>query len=282
MCNHREGLMVSRIHKHLGTAGFALSVVALIVVLGGVAVAASGLNSKQKKEVKTIAKSFQGKGPIGPAGPAGAAGSPGAKGDAGTNGSPGESVAGTPIAAGGACGAGVTGVAYTVKGVTSNVCNGKNGTAGQPGQPWVPDNTLPPGATLTGAWAFGYLTEGAAPGFGGPLRTPISFSIPLAAELDESHVHFIDPNAKEVKAFGNEFVDSTVCTGTPSNPTATAGHLCIYASTLFKAKAFNEFITKAGDPAEGNGASTAGAILMLFNAEAESRAFGTWAVTAPN
>ena len=49
--------MISRIHSKLGTAGFIVAIVALVAALG-VALAASGLNSKQKKEVKKIAKQF--------------------------------------------------------------------------------------------------------------------------------------------------------------------------------------------------------------------------------
>jgi hypothetical protein len=53
--------MISRIHSKLGTAGLVVALVALVVALTGVAFAASGLNSKQKKEVKKIAKQFAGK-----------------------------------------------------------------------------------------------------------------------------------------------------------------------------------------------------------------------------
>ncbi|HWC47405.1 MAG TPA: hypothetical protein VG448_00790 [Solirubrobacterales bacterium] len=79
--------MFSRIHQKLGTAGFVIAIVALIVALGGAAYAAMpGLNSKQKKEVKKIAKGMVKPGVPGPAGPAGAPGAAGAKGDTGATG----------------------------------------------------------------------------------------------------------------------------------------------------------------------------------------------------
>jgi len=86
--------MFSRIHQKLGTAGFVIAIMALIVALGGAAYAAlPGLNSKQKKEVKKIAKGLVRPGPpgaTGPAGPAGAKGDVGAKGDTGAKGDLGE------------------------------------------------------------------------------------------------------------------------------------------------------------------------------------------------
>jgi hypothetical protein len=85
--------MFLRIHQRLGSAGFVLAIVALIVALGGAAYAAlPGLNSKQKKEVKTmIAKSPVKPGPPGAAGPAGAKGDAGATGNAGAKGDTGNS-----------------------------------------------------------------------------------------------------------------------------------------------------------------------------------------------
>jgi hypothetical protein len=112
--------MFSRIHQKLGTAGFAIAILALIVALGGAAYAAvPGLNSKQKKEVKKIAKGLVAPGPAGAAGPAGAPGGAGAKGDAG--------------AAGG---------------------TGPEGPEGKEGPPGPTDTKLPPGKTIRGFWDF--------------------------------------------------------------------------------------------------------------------------------
>jgi len=79
--------MFSKLHQKLGTAGFVIAIVALIVALGGAAYAAlPGLNSKQKKEVKKIAKSLVKPGAPGATGPAGAKGDTGAQGATGVNG----------------------------------------------------------------------------------------------------------------------------------------------------------------------------------------------------
>ncbi|HEY0277389.1 MAG TPA: hypothetical protein VGC32_03880 [Solirubrobacterales bacterium] len=123
--------MFSRIHEKLGTAGFAISIVALVAALSGGAYAASGgLSGKQKKEVtkiaQTEAKKFAGKqGSPGSAGPQGPAGSPGKEGAAGATGLP-----GTP---------------------------GGSGAPGGPGErgPAGPTETeLQSGVTEVGLWSF--------------------------------------------------------------------------------------------------------------------------------
>jgi hypothetical protein len=144
--------MISRIHRKLGTAGFIISIVALVVALGGGAYAASGgLTGKQKKEVEKIAKKYAGKqgatgatGATGPAGATGPTGSAGPKGDTGAKGDPGE------------------------KGQ-----KGEKGDAGKTGF----TETLPSGETETGLWSVG--GTGAANAEGG-FQVPISFNIPVA------------------------------------------------------------------------------------------------------
>jgi hypothetical protein len=112
--------MLSKIHQRLGTAGFVLAVVALVVALSGAAYAAlPGLNSKQKKEVKKIAKGLVKPGPPG---------SPGPVGPAGTN--------GTTGAQGGSGSAGGT------------------GPEGKEGPPGPTTTNLAPGKTVKGLWDF--------------------------------------------------------------------------------------------------------------------------------
>lgn len=112
--------MFSRIHEKLGTAGFVISVVALIAALTGAAYAAGGLTAKQEKQVKKIAKKFAGKnGAQGPQGPKGDTGPQGPKGDTGPEGP-----------------------------------EGPRGLQGVPGQTGF-TATLPAGETETGAWAAG-------------------------------------------------------------------------------------------------------------------------------
>jgi hypothetical protein len=265
--------MFNRIHQKLGTAGFIISIVALVAALGGGAYAASGgLNGKQKKEVEKIAKKYAGKpgaaGATGPAGAKGDAGAAGAKGDAGaagaagtagTAGSPGASVTGTPIAVGSnECTSKAGGVKYTLGATSTAVCNGKNGSAAE-----FPI-TLPGEKTETGAWVVGTTPVGDTL----PVRTAISFPIPLVGPLPASNVHYV--KIGETAPAG--------CTGgTAAVPTAEPGNLCVY-------EARNSFLTffSIVDPtsaAEATGASATGA-LIRFNGEEEAGASGTWAVTA--
>jgi hypothetical protein len=76
-----------RLREPFGKAGLTVAVIALVFAMLGGAYAAGGLTSKQKKEVKAIAKGLQGTGPAGPQGAAGANGKDGANGSNGTNGS---------------------------------------------------------------------------------------------------------------------------------------------------------------------------------------------------
>lgn len=246
--------MFSRLHKHFGTAGLVVAIVALVAALTGAAIAASNapLSSKQKKEVKTIAKGLVVPGPAGPAGKDGSNGSAGAKGDTG------------PIGPTGPQG-----------------LQGPQGPQGKEGSPWPGGGVLPPGKTETGAWSFGDLTAGAATGFAF-YRVPISFSIKLAAEIAAANVHYVAVSGKEIVDLGGTeaAATSTVCTGNAAAPTAAAGHLCVYEGTLQNGFIGNPSITKLASTGE-EGASTAGATIGVFNSAAGARGWGSWAVTAP-
>jgi hypothetical protein len=93
---------IRSIHEKLGTAGFIISIIALVAALGGSAFAAKGaLTHKQKKEVRKIAKKeakreaqTEAKKYAGKPGPAGAKGDTGAKGDRGAKGAVGRRKAG--------------------------------------------------------------------------------------------------------------------------------------------------------------------------------------------
>jgi hypothetical protein len=260
--------MFKGIHQKLGTAGFIISIVALVAALGGGAYAASGgLSGKQKKEVtkiaQTEAKKFAKAGPTGATGPAGPAG---AKGDAGAAGATGP--------------AGPTGSAGPTGPTGPAGQKGANGTTGFTA-------TLPSEATETGMWGAGEIRQG----FNAPVVMPISFPIPLASDLSGSEcttsppgpgcqVHFINPAGMEVPSNGVE-VAPTSCTGTEEEPTAEPGNFCLYAATQVEFLLSNENITR-GDPAQSLGASTAGVILLpTYVKEDEATITGSWAVTAP-
>jgi Collagen triple helix repeat (20 copies) len=283
--------MFNRIHRKLGTAGFIISIVALVAALGGGAYAASGgLTGKQKKEVEKIAKKYSGKpgaagaaGATGPAGPAGAAGKEGPagkEGGAGKEGAQGkEGVAGK---------AGEPGKA------------GKNGTTGF-------TKTLPTGETEVGVWG----TAG-APASVGRLSFPVSFPIPLATapnevvvvhpdeEFDGSNLTPPNPEPKCPGRGGGSFPapGPTNPTYKPTTPEATEGVLCVYEDQSINVS--NSEIGGVSSPqyfagevggepqfANEEGASTAGAFIAVNCFEEEAgeplpcAINGTWAVTAP-
>ncbi|HEX6665459.1 MAG TPA: hypothetical protein VF081_02560 [Solirubrobacterales bacterium] len=276
--------MLSKLHSRLGTAGFIVAIVALIAAVAGTAFAATGLNSKQKKEVKSIAKSVAGTGAPGPAGPAGPAGPKGADGAPGQAGAAGAGVT-TDAATLGECPEG--GVKINSASGATKVCNGKDGEPGEPGVSGFTE-TLPPEETETGVWSLSASPSGI------PYQSLVSFSfpIPLAAKLPGGHLHFINPNGKEIVAnpvteVEEEEVDSTVCLGSVAAPSAPTGHLCVYTKGFsnVKSKQANFVNPETGGQNENVSSALTGALLAfdVVGEETETtipRAFGTWAVTA--
>lgn len=244
--------MFSKLHDRLGTAGLVVAVIALVVALGGSAVAA--LSGAEKKEVKKIAKKFAGK--RGPAGRQGPAGPAGAKGDAGAPGTPGANgLPGTPGAKGATGPTGADGTAGA-KGAT-----GATGPTGATGVTGPVGPTAPSGLTQTGAW--GTYSEAAT-----ITGEEISFPIPLASA----------PVLKQVKAGKIGIENATECPGYVNNrPTAAKGFLCVYVSNEEGGGISNLF-----NPNE-EGATTVApnGVILLLALDGEGPFFGSWAVTAP-
>jgi hypothetical protein len=124
---------------------------------------------------------------------------------------------------------------------------------------------------------------------------PISFTVPLGAELDGSgcifeggflgtcQVHYINTAGKEVAvnlSFTEVEFTSTDCLGTAVNPTAQPGHLCIYAGSVTGAHPIlgDLGIQKASVAAE-SGAGTAGAAVIFSTTEPSAEGRGTWALS---
>jgi Collagen triple helix repeat (20 copies) len=284
--------VLSKTHSKLGTAGFVISIVALVAALGGGAYAASGgLSGKQKKEVEKIAKKFSGK-----SGATGAVGPAGSKGDAG-----GAGPAGATGATGATGPAGAPGVAGT---------NGKNGTTGF-------TEVLPPGATETGTVVVSQSSSGSH-----NAQESISFPIPLEEEgkspLEENGVPkagaegsaFIfspsEINAEETgkvvntEPTGEKFVQEkgckpgptapncleTGCVGSAAEPTAPPGVLCVYLAQEERTKVQGEpYLQNLNSFSSAYGAT--GAVLTNYGLNGEEgepasiSAYGGWAVTAP-
>jgi hypothetical protein len=268
-----------------------ISVIALVFAMLGGAYAAS--NSSGGGKATASAKAKKGprgpKGATGPAGPAGAQGPAGANGKDGSNGSngsagaqgsqglPGKSVE-VANYSGPECAGSEEGATVQIAGEPSTkkyVCDGVEGSPGAPGangSPWTAGGTLPPSSasgcpcTETGAWSVS-----AGPAF---VRAVISFSIPLVAALDGSHVHI--SNQANFADFDEAGPGTTGCTGSAAAPTAPSGHLCVYIGTETEALVPEE-VAKVDN--EVPGASTAGAYVQILLFSASAHASGTWAVT---
>lgn len=228
--------MLRRAHRHTGTAGLVVAIVALVfAMLGGAYAATGGGNplaaaSGKKSAAKRGPKGPRGpKGDAGPAGPAGKegsagkdglagkAGKDGKDGEDGQPGTPGESPqvvlaftgaeeeVGTPP--GEPCHK-AGGIEYEVisTGDSHIVCNGKEGS------PWTVGGTLPSGQEEKGTWAF---SVSGGDDLGHALA-PISFSIPLLGEVPESAIFIKTEGGSEKTGFSEH------CGGSPSAPVVTS------------------------------------------------------------
>jgi Collagen triple helix repeat (20 copies) len=241
--------MFSALRTRFTYANVAATLALVFAMSGGAYAANKFLITSTKQISPKVLKSLKGSsgakganganganGATGLAGPAGPGGSQGPQGPAGTNGTNGEP--------------------------------GKAGAKGTTGSPWTAGGTLPVGSTETGTITIPKPGEESVK----EIALPISFPIPLAAELDGSHVEVV-----KVGATG------TNCTGASANPTAPSGFLCVYLAaeppeTDISTEKY--YINNSGTPATTSGASKAGAIFtVILKGEAEVELYGTWAVT---
>jgi Collagen triple helix repeat (20 copies) len=147
--------------------------------------------------------------------------------------------------------------------------NGENGTNGTTGFTEV----LPSEKTETGAWAVRANVAGEE------AAVPFSFNIPLPEPLEESAVHVILSNGKELNGKGEEQT-STACLGNPEEPKALPGSFCLYEAVMLNVEPGVRITQPGGFGVLGTG-RTGG--FLQFTALAGSpspRGWGTWAVTA--
>ena len=251
---------MSTLRTRFGIPGI-IATVALVFAMTGGAFAAKYLITSTKQISPSVLKKLKGaKGAAGAAGAQGPAGPAGAKGDAGTAG-----------AAGKEGPQGKEGKA------------GKDGTNGKDGEPWTAGGTLPPGATETGSWGGIATPEGESvteefSGTGGVIFSPISFSIPLAADIENAKVIRIASGGSVPPECDNGAAPASGA----DNPEADPGYLCVFVGLDSASPPLGapSFVLKSGSSTTTQGASRSGAIAAKFGAKAGNLYFGTYAVTA--
>jgi hypothetical protein len=262
--------MFSTLRNRFGIPGV-ISVIALVFAMFGGAYAASNSSNGGKATASKAKRGPRGPqgatGPAGPTGPAGAkgeAGAPGADGLPGSAGAAGTSVTSTLEPPGAKCEEGGTKFVAGTK--TTYACNGIPGTDGSP---WTLGGTLPKDSTEKGS--FFISAPNASGVYFGYEADSISFNVPLAGPLAADHTIVVPTGGSNPN-----------CTGSPTNPTAASGYLCIYEGFSYAPN---------GDPlsapeisAEPLGGSGGGAlpngttIYYLVNSPG-SMVGGSWAVT---
>ena len=269
--------MFSTLRTRFGIPGV-ISVMALVFAMFGGAYAASNTSGGGKATASAKAKKGPrgpkgAKGDTGPAGPAGPQGPAGAKGDAGANGSNGaageagpQGPAGTSVVAssepsGSANCEGRGGSKFVTGATTTFACNGEDGTGGGGGGGGLP-TTLGSGETETGAWWIQGNTSTV-----GSFSAPISFPIPLSAD---------DAGDIEVHIW-SESDEDPACTGTPAEPSAPDGALCVYITESTGNNTLEVFSTDFVT----EGVGTGGALLYREQMTVQGYLIGSFAITAP-
>ena len=240
--------MLRRFRDRFGTAGLVVAIMAMVVALGGTALAASGaLTGKQKKEVTKIAKKYAGKpgapGATGPAGPQGPAGPKGDRGDKGEQ--------------------------------------GERGLEGPEG-PQGPEGTtgfateLPPGESETGVWGFRLTKEEAE-----LLQYHQQISFPTPLPEGEGYGHGGESAEIQVEFLKKADAPTAECPGSHDEPRAAEGFMCVYqsyGSTALELEPFSNVEPESGVIQAGAGRT---GVVLIFSGLVERAAVGgTWAVTA--
>jgi hypothetical protein len=139
-----------------------------------------------------------------------------------------------------------------------NGLNGLNGVNGVTGF----TSTLPAGKTEQGVYAATRTASSGLPAWAG-----VSFVIPLAAKIPAAGVSFVAPGGPP----------TAECPGSPSDPQAASGHLCIYEAANFNTSGPLVF-----NPDSEEGEPGAGPYGFRFSPTLKTSdwgGYGTWAVT---
>jgi hypothetical protein len=257
--------MISLIRKRFTYANVAMTLALVLAMSGGAYAAKRYLITSTKQIKPSVLKQLEGKtGPAGPAGPQGASGPAGKDGANGTNGkdgapgapgAPGESVTSKEVKTTETACNKLGGSSFTVVSKTEYACNGS---------PWTAGGTLPKGASEMGTWTIHEAVGDTA------ALASLSFPVPLAEELKEGQVHFIEQG--EAPPPG--------CEGSFKEPLAVSKNLCVFTKVVVGLEPV--FKIGIGDPESLEiGAGKSGANLSLFTNKVteEVLGIGDWVVT---
>jgi len=254
--------MFSTLRTRFGIPGV-ISVMALVfAMLGGAYAAQSSSGGKATASAKAKRGPRGPKGPKGDTGPQGPAGPQGAPGANGANGAAGKGVETVTFSGSkGICKEG--GVEVKSTSAPTLVCNGAKGANGTTG--FAPE--LPSGKTETGSFAYGRLPAGQTQ-FNVSISFP--FTLPEGEGEPEKHV--------EVTYLKAGDSPTTPCPGTPAEPLAAPGNLCVYEVDGFGRVPSEEINPETSESFEGAGRT--GVVLAFIKGETGGFVRGTWAVTA--
>jgi len=242
--------MFHRLNGRFGIPGV-ISVVALVFAMTGGAFAAKYVITSPKQIKPSVLKALKGKpGPAGAQGPAGPPGLPGPKGETGAPGADGEdgesvTTGSEPIGTGNCESRGGVWVEVDGSGLKQYVCNGKDGNSGS--------------GTMAGQWSFTAK---------GPLGSLMSISYPQRL-----------PSAPSFNWMGPGVPATLACPGSPSDPQAAPGNLCLYAQSMNSAgegadtHPTGDLLTYTPDPRSG------ATVEFAIASDAEGYGWGSWAVT---
>ena len=183
---------------------------------------------------------------VGPRGPRGLQGIQGAKGDTGAKGATGAT--------------GATGA------------KGDTGPAGDSAL-----NPVPPGKTIRGAVGGDYEAQSALQDWGLDMTLPVSARNDLSDTDVTANIDSCQESAGQVCPTASDIDENPDCNGTPEDPTAPAGVLCIYVSGADNAE------NVRGDSVLFDGGASPYGFKLLWDNLHTGDTFvdATWAYTAP-
>jgi collagen type I/II/III/V/XI/XXIV/XXVII alpha len=312
--------MFDRVRKHLTPATFIALLALVFAITGGAFAATGGVGLRPSHASVSGAKATVAvsrgaavaarakagpRGRTGARGAAGPAGKAGATGPAGAVGATGPAGATGAAGANGASGAGVTsaefkghrgnckegGTEVVSASGTTYACNGLEGEEGTPGKNGEagaihPGETLPKGASETGAWSVSFPPisqeegEKEVHGLGS-----VSFPVQLGATPKKAtYVNLEKQENKEVPAECKAEVGGVLTEGSAAEPLAAEGYLCVFeghSTEISKSeRSAVGILSPAGVVAAAGKTGAVVSIGYIGPGGVEMNVYGGWAVTA--